>query len=69
MELVLHFVYYFMACVEKIVLSRAGQPRKRGLISGRQTISDMKDFSTERTIRRQSRELCREPRGGGYGRC
>jgi len=53
-----------MACVGKIVPSRAGQPRKRGSISGGQTVSDMKDFSRERTITRQSRELCRDPRGG-----
>jgi len=64
MELDFHSVYDFMACVGKIVPSRAGQPRKGGSISGGQTVSDMKDFSRDRTITRQSRELCRDPRVG-----
>jgi hypothetical protein len=54
-------VYDFMACVGKIVPSGAGQPGKRGSVSGRQTMSGMKDFSRQRTVHRQSRELCRDP--------
>jgi hypothetical protein len=61
MELDLHSVYDFMTFVGKILPSRAGQ---RGSISGGQTMSGMKDFSRERTIPCQSRELCRDPCGG-----